>query len=220
MTISKSNRRGSAVIGLIVVLLLIAIVLAAKWWVKANVKDPDIVDLSPWKEWRLRESNPKPVAPPSDQQPRITEAPFFDADAKLPEDNSPRGNIRLIISPGGAVDGAWYGDYYNIREFFCDIMVGDFSGKVYPSKIYRNEEGEEDLSKLYFIAKGTFLLQVTDLRKMLKHEGGDIYVKGWLDSEYNIVGEIIITSNEKYFETFVWKARLNKRKTMGNLLFP
>jgi|GEM_PF-1483692 len=221
MKTSKSNRRASAGIALLIVLLLVVIVLAVQWWIKSNVKDPDIVALPPWKEWRLRESSLKPPSQLNEQQPHITQACFFDMHARLPEDNSSRGSITLIIEPGGTVGGQWYGDYHhNTNNRFCDILAGDFSGNVYPAKIYRNEQGEEDQSKLYFIAKGMFLLQATDLREKLRNEGGDIYVKGWLDPEHNAQGEIIITSNEKYFQTFTWHGKPAEPKTMRDLFLP
>jgi hypothetical protein len=34
---------------------------------------------------------------------------------------------------------------------------------------------------------------------------GDIYVKGWLNPDLSLTSEIIITSDEKYFESFAWK---------------
>ncbi|MHC4075520.1 MAG: hypothetical protein ACYSRZ_03800 [Planctomycetota bacterium] len=218
MKISKANRCASAGSGLLIILLLVAIVFSVQWWRKKNVKDPDIFDLPPWKEWRFRESSQKPTQQPNKEQPQIKKGIFFDCYAYLSENNSPHGRIKLTIRPDGTMSGDWYGDYYSKKDIYCDIMGADFSGNVYPSKIYRNEEGVEDRSKLYFIAKGEFLLQVTDLKKKLHHEGGDIYVRGWLDREYKAVGEIIITSNEKYFKTLTWQAKSRELKTLRDLI--
>ncbi len=40
--------------------------------------------------------------------------------------------------------------------------------------------------------------------------GGEIYVNGWLATDYSVKGKITITSDEKYFETFDFRAVLLK----------
>ena len=75
-----------------------------------------------------------------------------------------------------------------------------------PAKIYRDEKGE-DPSKLYFLGKDKFMVHKTSADAKQYHIiGGDIYIRGWLSSDLSVAGEIIITSDEKYFETFVFQA--------------
>jgi len=122
MKTSKTHRFASAGIGLIIILLLVAVVFAVKWWLKSNVKDPDIADLPPWKEWRLRESDQNPLTKPMQQHPRIKEPLFYDLPTQLPDNNSPRGTlgIRITLRPDGSMFGQWYGHYYKTRELYCD----------------------------------------------------------------------------------------------------
>jgi len=201
----KNGCSGSALVGLIVVLLLVILVASVRWYHKGAAKDPDFCDdLAPWKEWRLREANAKPPAKPSAQHPAVTQTLAFDTNAYLR--GEPRGAIDLVILPDGSVKGAWSGQYYKKPKVNFDIMNGGFEGRVYPRKVYRDDNGE-DPSRLYLMAKGQFLVAESDFDKnTLHHRGGAIYVRGWLSRDYSVSGAITITSDEKHSEEFDWKA--------------
>lgn len=201
----KNGCSGSAMVGLIVVVVLVILVASVRWYHKGAAKDPDFCDdLTPWKEWRLREANAKPPAKPSAQQPGITQTLAFDTNAYM--GGEPRGAIDLVILPDGSVKGAWSGQYYKKPKINFDIMGGGFTGRVYPRKIYRDDNGE-DPSRLYLMAKGQFLVAESDFDKnTLHHRGGAIYVRGWLNRDYSVSGAITITSDEKHSEEFDWKA--------------
>ena len=202
---SGPNRSGSALVGLIAVVVLVIVVACVQWYRKGKAKDPDLCDdLTPWKEWRLRETSTKPPAQPSGGQPVITKMLTFDTNAYV--GGEPRGAIGLMIFPDGTLNGAWSGQYYKRQKVNFDIMGGGFEGRIYPRKIYRDEDGE-DPTRLYLMAKGKFLIAETDFAKnTLFHRGGYIYVRGWLNPDYSASGKIIITSDEKNFEEFDWKA--------------
>lgn len=201
----ENGRFGSALVGLIVVVVLVILVASVRWYHKGAVKDPDLYDdMTPWKEWRLREASAKPPAGPSAQQPAVTQTLAFDTNAY--RGGEPRGAIDLVILPDGSVDGAWSGQYYKKPKVNSDIMSGGFEGRVYPRKVYRDDNGE-DPSRLYLMAKGQFLVAESDFDKnTLHHRGGAIYVRGWLNRNYSVSGTITITSDEKYSEEFDWKA--------------
>jgi len=85
----KTTCSGSALVGLIVVVVLVILVASVRWYRKGAAKDPDLYDdLTPWKEWRLREASAKPPAEPSARQPAITQTLAFDT-------NAYRGRSRL-----------------------------------------------------------------------------------------------------------------------------
>lgn len=199
---------GSSLVRVLLIIAgLVCVAVFVQWYMKPPDKDPDLCDdLKPWIEWRIRERSQKPEQEPSGKQPDITKTLDFDMNLIDKDINKPRGEMLLAIGTKGSVSGRWYGFYWKTRTRNFQIIGGDFAGKVYPAKIYRSESGEEDPSKLYFIAKGKFLVQEADSKKGRIHNiAGDIYVKGWLNSEYTVTGEVTITSDEKYFETFTWK---------------
>jgi hypothetical protein len=203
----SQNRRGNAVIGLIVILLLVGVVYGVQRYRKSHTPDPDTAkDLTPWKEWQLREKSEKLVPPISEKQAKIPSLIKFDMNARLPGTEDSRGELAIFISPEGHVTGDWSGIYSNAKRDNFDVQVGRFEGKVFPGKICLDEKGE-DQSKLYFLAKGKFMIHKTSADAKQYHiMGGDIYIRGWLSPDLSVAGEIIITSDEKYSETFDFKA--------------
>ena len=203
----SKNRRGNAIVGLIVVLLLVGLVYGFHRYRKSHTPDPDTAkDLTPWKEWQLREKSEKPIPPISDKQAKIPGALKFDVIVRLPGTENSRGELALLISSEGQIGGNWSGSYSNDKKDSFDIQNGRFDGKVYPGKIYQDEKGQ-DPSKLYFLGKGNFMAHKTSANAKQFHIiGGDIYVRGWLNPDLSVAGEIIITSDEKYSETFTFKA--------------
>ena len=203
--LSSKNRCGSALIWLIIIAVVAVIIFGVRWYLKGPPKDPDLCDdLTPWQEWKIREASEQPPGELSKRQPALSKRLFFDTSARVQDET--RGQIALIISPDGDVGGNWSGQYYKKPKINFDIMGGKFEGQVYPRKLYRDEKGE-DPSKLYFIAKGQFVVAETNFDKgTVFHRGGDIYVRGWLNTDYSAAGTITITSDEKYSEQFDWKA--------------
>jgi hypothetical protein len=189
---------------LIFVVVVIVVVLAQRL-MKETAKDPDTcLDLEPWKEWRLRESNPKALQMLSEEQPDITKGVRYDVNVNYQDEG--RGQLYLVIQPDGMVMGAWNGHYHKEKsKLSIDIQNGDFAGYVCPLKIYRDENGE-DPSKLYFIAKGDFLIHESDLESKYHIITGALYVTGWIDADYAVRGKIVITSDEKYSEIYDWRA--------------
>jgi hypothetical protein len=200
------GRRGNALLGLIAILVLVGVVIGVQRYLKSRTPDPDTaLDLTPWKEWRIREQSKKPVPELLPEQPKITGMLKYEANVELPKTSAAAGEITMWISSEGQVGGTWAGNFYNEKKVNYDVQNASFEGKVCPGKIYQDDKGQ-DPSKLYFIAKGKFIIHsMTADAKKYHILGGDIYVKGWLNHDLSVASEIIITSNEKYSESFAWK---------------
>ncbi len=200
------KRNGSVLILVLGILIVIGLV---TYFILPKLRpeiDPDTSELPPWKEWQLRQASEEEPKEIGDEQPKITEVLEYDVSVSLPESGESRGEIHVLISPTGDVGGAWYGHYYNSKKASCDIQEGGFEGKVFPGKIYQDESGE-DASRLYFLTKGNFNFQETHFETGgLRIRVGDIYVNGWLSPDLSVAGEITLTSDEKYFQRFVWKS--------------
>ncbi|MFC1738782.1 hypothetical protein ACFL1G_07025 [Planctomycetota bacterium] len=170
--------------------------------------DPDTTEgLKPWKEWDLRQMSEAPVKEISAEQPEITEYMSFKGNVVTQDTSGFRGKIELEISPDGGVNGSWSGSFYNEEKVNFEISGCSFSGNIYPGKKYQDEKGQ-DLSKLYCLAKGSFMFHRTNFDTgSYKIVAGEIYVRGWIDEKLELSGEIIITSDKKFFQTFNWTAR-------------
>jgi hypothetical protein len=121
--------------------------------------------------------------------------------AQVEQGGQPRGNINVLIYPDGTVKGFWNGEYDEPNDVRCLIMAASFNGNIDPSKRFV----KRDPSKLYFVTAGTFTLVETNLSTSRdRGVNGFVYVRGWLDSNYAVVGELIITENKKTFDSFSW----------------
>lgn len=209
----QANRPGYAVL----LTLLVIVVICGLIWLDPsalfNRSDPDL----PWNEAsRLLKSDQQAQHFPSDEQPNITEFLLFKANAK--EQDEPRGQINLVIRPDGTIRGGWTADYNPRPKINYLVMGADFKGNIAPSKIYRDENGQ-DPSQLYFITKGKLLVLETHFESgKVRKAIGHIYVTGWLDTEYNATGTITITSDKRTYHTFTWEAAPSRQKMIFGFL--
>lgn len=197
----KGNRSGAVLLFMVLIIVVIGVLV---WFDPAALFSRSGPDL-PWnQEYRLFKAGEE-VPTPSGEQASITRALLFEAEAK--QEDAKRGKISILIRPDGRIEGGWGGEYRPKLQVTWEIMGSQFKGNIDPSKIYCDSDGK-DPTKLYFIAKGKFLiLETNSENNRVRNVKGHIYVTGWLDTEYNATGEIRITSDKRSFETFSWRAK-------------
>ena len=162
----------------------------------------------PWRQWHaihVRTKKGHPPGLPTEDQPQITQT--LQVAAEPNEDMRKRGQMTLVILPNGTVQGEWGGQFNINRDVDFQVMACRFNGFVDPEQIYSDELGE-DPSKLFFIAKGHFvILETNDDSGKVRKLGGDIYVRGWLGLDNLLKGEVILTADEKNFYLYTWKSK-------------
>lgn len=157
----------------------------------------------PWNEQkRLTPRGMTPQFHLSEEQPKLTNVFRYKTQVEL--DDQPRGEINILIYPNGTVKGIWNGEYDRSDDVHCLIMAASFTGNIDPTRQYI-ENGTGDPSKLYFLTVGGYNTLETNMStKQSRNVSGFVYVRGWLDLNYAVVGEVIITEDKKAFETFSW----------------
>lgn len=161
-------------------------------------------DKYPWvEEFRLRKRGEEAQERPSAKQPNIIEAIRLGAEVR--EEGKGRGTIQMLINPDGTVEGTWRADYRTrAPKIDYTVINAKFKGNTDPSKIYSDERGE-DLSKLYIITKGNFLILETNFETgKVRNLVGYIYVTGWIGPDYKAFGQLHITSDKKKQTIFQW----------------
>ena len=203
---------------ILLMLLLIGVVVGIAFYfivlVPADVRDAAAIEMQkenperyPWvEEERLavpKKSIPSPV---SDEQPTIPKTIYYTARINDSNDN-PRGSMALSIDPDGILKGSWGGEYDTASpRMNYSIVFCKFKGNIDPSKIYEDENGQ-DMSRLFFIAKGEVVMLVTNFESgKVYREKSFIYVNGWIDRNYHAAGRIVITANKADSEMFVWES--------------
>ncbi len=140
----------------------------------------------------------------SEYQPKLTHVLRYKA--QVEQYVQPQGEINILIYPDGNVKGIWNGEYDRADDAHCLIMAASFAGNVDPTRKYI-ENGVQDLSKLYFFTAGSYnVFETARATGSISDVSGFLYVRGWLDSNYTAVGELVITRNKKTFGTFSWVA--------------
>jgi len=66
----------------------------------------------------------------------------------------------------------------------------------------------EEITRKMGIAQATFYRWKKNVRKAV----GDIYVTGWIDSQYKVTGELLITSSKRTFEKYLWQGNCHRRR--------
>ena len=80
------------------------------------------------------------------------------------------------------MQGSWGGEFFINKDVDFQVMSCGFEGSIDPMQVYSNE-GDEDPSKLFFIAKGHFMiLETNNDNGRVRNLMGDAYARGWLGS--------------------------------------
>lgn len=198
------NRNGYAMLLMLVVVIAIAACIYYLQFGKPAKSSSG--DVMPWKQENLLVKAEQEVEKPTDQQPDISNGLNFDLNVGIGGDDD-GGQLGFGITPDGRVFGIWHGIYYDSKKVNYDIMQGNFEGNIAPSKIYKDKDGE-DASKLYFIAKGKYLIAANDFKKnMVCHLSGIFYVTGWVNRDNSAIGKITTTAGGTagYGQTFIWR---------------
>jgi hypothetical protein len=213
MNISMHKNRGGY--ALLLMLLFVVIVGCflyvgnpALLFQKETQKDPS-GDLLPWKEKDRLAAKGRPVQMPSPSQPPLAGMIGYKSYPK--ENDEDRGEISLLIDTDGRVKGNWSGDFREGADISYAVLAGAFDGNIDPSKVFR-DKSDQDPSKLYFIAKGSFILLGENRKNNDSFQRrGEIYVTGWIAGDYTVIGKITLTSDRKNFRVFTWDGyRSNK----------
>lgn len=194
------NRRGMALLFMVLIVVLAGILLVYDPFALFGSRDPNM----PWNQVRWIVPQDKKVPAPSAEQARITRTLMFRADAMLEDEK--RGRVEVMLQRDGRIEGEWSAEYDPEPGINYQVVKSGFKGNIVPSRIYKDEYGK-DRSLLFFITQGKLMIMETNSQtQTVRAAKGRIYVRGWLDTEYNAKGEIIITSDKKSYKSFSWEA--------------
>ncbi|MHC4150212.1 MAG: hypothetical protein ACYSR5_12105 [Planctomycetota bacterium] len=198
---ARGNRRGAVLLIMVLIVVLAGILLVYDPFSFFGSRGGDL----PWNQLDRIVMHGKTVPAPSTEQPSIIKMLSFRADAMLEDEG--RGKIEMLIQPDGRVVGEWGAEYEPKPGIHYQVVKSRFRGNIDSSRMYKDEYGE-DPSRLFFITHGKLMIMETNSEtRKIRMVKGHIYVRGWLDTEYNATGEIIITSDRKSYKSFSWEAK-------------
>ncbi len=209
---ARGNRSGAVLLFMVLIVVLAGVLLAYDPFAFFGSRGGDL----PWNQLERIVMRGEPVPAPSAEQPSITRMLGFSTDAMLEDEG--RGKMGMVIRPDGRIEGNWAAEYEPKPGINYQVVKSRFRGNIDPSRIYKGEFGK-DPSRLYFITQGKLMIMETNSEtQVMRMVKGHIYVRGWLDTEYNATGEIIITSDRKSYKSFSWEAKGKERRSIFELL--
>ena len=209
----RAERTGSALLVGLVILLIVGML----YWYKRmhgpvyQIGKGKSNIAVPWRQWHdihVRTQKGHPPGEPTADQPQISES--LAVSAKADEEGQRRGQLLLFFLPDGTIQGQWTGQFNISKDVDYQVMASQFKGLLDPEQLYADEQGE-DPSKVFFITKGNFIiLETNDDNGKVRKLSGNIYVRGWLSLDNMILGEIILTTDEKNFNLYTWQGKAEK----------
>ena len=202
--ISGPDRNSGFAILIVVVAIAIVLMLYAMQFSVffPSASHPEGKDRKPWEEEsRLWDPN---FPPPTLKFPNKKIKPKRDMYLTGPVDlaeavesrDLQRGEISLYITPSGLVDGTWDCEYSHSDISY--VIKADFAGNIDPSRTYIIRKKEKDPKPLYFFTKGRYTKTAHDSSTKKKETtSGPVYVTGFLLSQDEAEGKIIMTSDDK-----------------------
>ena len=172
----------------------------------------------PWRLWDKFKYNidKNGIAAPSAQQPKFDKPRILESPVKHLDHD--RGNIQIFLNQDGTVAGSWGGQFNISSDVDYQVMGCNFQGYIDPSKLYVDSEKIEDPTKLYFLTHGSFtILETNSKNGKVRSVGGDVYVTGWISADYSATGDVVLTSDKKYFYHYTWQGMAQAERPLFKL---
>jgi len=158
----------------------------------------------PWDEEHRLGIALEQAAKTTPQQPVIDEA--MTLKCAVTRKGNRRGDIAITIRPNGQVDGNWRCSYTHEKTNYR--IEADFAGNLDPTKVYTDQRGQADETKLFFITKGNYRQDTNQARsERVSTTEGVVYVTGWIEPELSAFGQITITTDKSWHAVYVWRCQ-------------
>lgn len=207
--------------GYILLLMLLAVMLLGmffsyKAWRGHGMEVGPAQELKnpPWQQWwNIQKCLARDgLGKPTSEQPKITET--MGLDTQLFENKNEKGTMTLVFYPNYTIKGGWEGSFFadpnRSREY--QLIECKIKGYLVPDETYVNVEKKDEPGKIYFLSKGIFMMiEYNNESRKVDKISGDIYISGWLLSDYTIQqGQATITSDKEHFKSFGFSGKIEK----------
>ncbi len=205
------NRGGSALLLGLLAFLIVGLVFYFQRMhgsVHQIGKDGESNITPPWRQWHKLQTRirvkPETIEGPGEYQNQLSEPMWLTSSVYDGEEH--RGKVEMSIGTDGTVYGGWRGEFFVSKKVDFQVMGCDFKGTIDSAEIYIDEDGEEDDTQLFFLAKGYFtILESNSDGGTVRNLTGDAYLRGWISVENEIEGEMIYTSDTKNFYLYTFE---------------
>ena len=195
--LTQQNRPGAAVLMLliaVVILLMLYFLSTSAIFSQGRMLRISQPENRPWLEEERIVSPDEIIDLPDPPKPELNETLLLTASVTL--NGQDRGQLDLDFDTQGRVNGFWESSF--LQENRRTTFEAESQGNIDISKTYTEKE-KQDASLLYFITKGTYTETVENTKtEQVTTNTGTIYVTGYLTAEYEVFGQITITTDKSW----------------------
>jgi hypothetical protein len=191
LKMKKSKNRGSALIAIMIVVLIIVMLYMIDLTAMFGPIDKNrAYEERPWFEnQRLLGKEAFPIKQ-TGKKGKVVINDETVLKGSVQRNNENRGDVEIVIEPNGLAKGHWQCAYEYIDSSY--IISADFAGNIDPTKTYENENGKNK-QLLYLITKGTYEQIKTDKKTGNQWPSKEtIYVVGWINKDYSANGKLFL----------------------------
>ena len=190
------KQKGSA---LLIMLIAVAIILLLSAIQMRTLFGPGLptrpigAEERPWQLKQLLVAEGENIKLPRSPKPTLGKPLTVSADVIRNE--AARGTVTVIFNPDGHISAVWDCAYaYDEKT----LAIGaEMVGNIHVKQTYEDENGR-DKSRLFFIAKGTYLKTTTTTTIGTTKEKGTAWLLGWLRPDGSIEGHVTITTDQTW----------------------
>jgi hypothetical protein len=159
-----------------------------------SIKHPAGPQDHPWQMENLLLPDNQTVDVPRKGQPELLET--LNITASVHRNNAPRGSVNIIFGKDCRFIADWSTQYEYDKKIYQ--LQTQMKGNVVPSKTYLDADKNQDKTRLFFIAKGSYtqISQLTDTPSQTQQ--GTAYILGWLRPDNTAEGTITITTDQSW----------------------
>ncbi|MDD5459805.1 MAG: hypothetical protein PHF37_10490 [Phycisphaerae bacterium] len=121
-----------------------------------------------------------------------------------------------MVTPDGFIKGGWTGNFDIARGIDYQVMAAKLDGSIDAEKVFTDASGNEDYTKLFFMAKGNFtILENDDNSGLVRTISGYFYVRGWINPDKSASGDLTMTTDHREYRQLVWAAKPAKQPSLA-----
>lgn len=199
------KNKGFALIGLVVVIAILMMLyfVDMRAVFRTEVNNTKTSTIKPWFEEERIVPDDQSIKSPGSPKIELYGKETFQTPVYRGQDQ--RGNITVTIDANGKVTCHWNAQYQQTDRFY--VYQATAAGNIDVEKTF-TQDGKKDKSRLFFITKGSYkkaTCKGQDHAEVIDVEEGEMYVTGWIDTDFTIQGLITITTDRSWSAQYTWQ---------------
>ena len=190
------KRKGSA---LLIVLIAVAIILLLYAVQMRTLFGPGLptqpigAEERPWQLKKFLVAEGGHIKLP--RSPKIKLSKPLTISADVIRNEAARGTTTITFNADGRISAVWDCHYAYDEKILA--ISAEMVGNIHVKQMYEDENGRDE-SRLFFIAKGTYLKTTTTTAIGTTKEKGTAWLLGWLRPDGSIEGHVTITTDQTW----------------------